>query len=228
MRNSILAGMACAALIHAPALAVEPRKIATTQSLKQGMGAVRISIQSQVQLTHGTLFVWFLREGSDPSRYANQLRFERETGVPVMGSNMVDSKPLVFALQPGRYRFVAHGTGCSTLPPPNAICTNGGPTERYEDETPVFEVKEGHLTDAGEFILEAPVGTDIGEGTGVREAQKNPYTFRIRLRPSAQPLPKAFASMPAGPAIEVPDRFRSSIQCRVRPKGAMMYLPFEC
>ena len=228
MRKLILAGLACTALVATPALSIRPKQIASADRLQTGMGAVRLSIQSQVQLTGGSLFVWFLREGGDPRERADLLRFERGQGVPVLGSNMVDTRLRVFALPPGRYRLIAHSAGCSTLPPPNAICSNGSPTERYEGDTPSFEVKAGHLTDAGEFILEAPPGTPIGEGTGVREGIRNPQTFRIRVRGTADPVPNAFAALPPGPATEVPVGFGSSIRCRARPQGAMMYLPFEC
>ena len=228
MRKLILAGLACAALVATPALSIRPRQIASAARLQTGMGAVRLSIQSQVQLTGGSLFVWFLREGGDPNERADLLRFERGQGVPLLGRNMVDSRPQVFALPAGRYRLIAHSAGCSTLPPPNAICSNGSPTQRYVFDTPTFEVKAGHLTDAGEFILEAPPGTQIGEGTGVREGIRNPTAFSIRVRAIADPVPSAFASLPLGPATEVPAGFGSSIRCRARPEGAMMYLPFEC
>lgn len=228
MRNLILAGLACAALVATPALSIRPRQIASADRMQTGMGAVRLSIQSQVQLTGGSLFVWFLKEGGDPERRDDLLRLERGQGVPILGRNMVDSRPRIFALPPGRYRLIAHSAGCSTLPPPNAICSNGSPTQRYAGDTPIFEVRPGHLTDAGEFILEAPPGTPIGEGTGVREGIRNPSTFSIRVRETHEPVPDAFASLPRGPATIVPAEFRSSIRCRLRPEGAMMYLPFEC
>ena len=228
MRKLILAALACAALAATPALSIRPKQIASADRLQTGMGAVRLSVQSQVQLTGGSLFVWFLREGGDPQRRDDLLRLERGQGVPILGSNMVDSRPRVLALPPGRYRLIAHSAGCSTLPPPNAVCSNGSPTQRYIGNTPTFEVEAGHLTDAGEFILEAPPGTAIGEGTGVREGIRNPSAFSIRVRETTDPVPSAFASLPRGPATEVPAGFGSSIRCRARPEGAMMYLPFEC
>lgn len=228
MKKRIVAALLCAALTSAPALAIRPRQITAADRLEAGMGAVRLSVQSQVQLTGGSLFVWFLKEGGDPERRADLLRFERGQGVLLLGRNMVDSRLQVWALPPGRYRLIAHSAGCSTLPPPNAICSNGAPTERYESEAPVFEVRAGQLTDAGEFILEGPPGTPIGEGIGVREGIRNPLSFRIRVRAAADPVPAAFAALPPGPALEVPAGFASTISCRARPEGAMMYLPFEC
>ena len=228
MKSSIIVAFLSAALVAVPAHAIRPRQLTSSERLAPDMGAVRISIQSQVQLTGGSLFVWFLKEGGDPSNRNDLLRLERGQGVPLLGRNMVDSRLDIWALPPGRYRLIAHSAGCSTLPPPNMICSNGSPTERYETEVPVFEVRAGHLTDAGEFILEAPAGSQIGEGTGVVEAQRNPLTFRIRTRPGVAPIPTGFAALPSGPALEVPPSFASNIRCRARPEGAMMYLPFDC
>jgi hypothetical protein len=223
-----LAGFAATLFLIAPATAERPGAISSPNRLLRGeMGAVRLSVQSQVQLS-GPLYIWFLREGGDPSRDADLLRFVRGQGVPLMGSNMVDSRAQIFAVRPGRYRLIAHSKSCSSLPPPNAICTAGGPTERYEGETPVFEVRAGQVTDAGEFILEAPPGTTIGEATGMRQMANNPLSFRLRVRASQQPWPAAFAAVPRGPSLEVPAGFASAIRCRARPDGAMMYLPFDC
>jgi hypothetical protein len=225
--TAIMASLAAALFATTPARADNARQLSSAQRLRPDMGAIRVSIQSQVQLG-GPLFVWFVREDGDPARNANLLRFERGQGVPVMGSNMVDSRMQVYAVRPGRYRLVAHSKSCSSLPPPDAICTAGGPTQRYEGETPVFEVRAGQLTEVGELILEAPAGTNIGEETGLRQMAANPYSFRIRVRASEQLLPPAFASLSPGPAPEVPPGFRSTIRCRARPGGAMMYLPFDC
>jgi hypothetical protein len=224
---AVLAGLASALSLAAPAEAERPGPISSPNRLRGEMGAIRLSVQSQVQLT-GPLYIWFLREGGDPARDADLLRFTRGQGVPVLGSNMVDSRAQVFAVRPGRYRLIAHSKSCSSLPPPGAFCSAGGPTERYEGETPVFEVRAGQVTDVGEFILEAPAGTAIGEETGMREMASNPLSFRFRVRTSEQPWPAAFAAAPRGPAVEVPAAFRSSIRCRARPDGAMMYLPFDC
>jgi hypothetical protein len=224
---AVLASLVASSACIGPARADNARQLSSAQRLRPDMGAIRVSVQSQVQLT-GPLFVWFVREGGDPARNADLLRFERGQGVPVLGSNMVDSRAQVYAVRPGRYRLIAHSKSCSSLPPPNAICSVGGPTERYEGETPVFEVRAGQLTEVGELILEAPAGTPIGEETGMRQMATNPYSFRIRVRPSEQPLPPDFASLSRGPAVEVPAGFRSAISCRARPDGAMMYLPFAC
>ena len=102
------------------------------------------------------------------------------------------------------------------------------PALRYGEGAPVFEVVAGKLTDAGEYILETPPGTPITEKQALKVAQKQPQLFRMRVRPGIRPLEAAFGTLPAGPAPEVPAEFVSTISCRARPKGAMMYLPFEC
>ena len=233
MRNQILLALACLALA-APANAVEPRSIASASRVKAGMGAVRLSIQSQTQHA-GTLHVWFLREGGDLANKDDLLKFERKQGVPLMGLNMIDSSPKVFALPAGRYRLLAHGVKCPGLPPEGTICSiteNWNhyltPTRRYGFDAPAFEVAAGQLTDAGEFILEAPAGSPMDEQSAFKFGQKNPEAFQIRIRPIAQPVPAAFQSLGKGPAMAVHPLYQSAIRCPARPKGAMMYLPFDC
>jgi hypothetical protein len=220
-----------------PAQAVEPRSIKSERQVKASQGAVRLSVQSQVQ-QGGTIHLWFLREGGDPSRSADLLKFERKQGVPLMGTNSVDSRPLVYTLDPGRYRLLGYGVACGGLPPIgttgclssiNGIGIGTMPARRYDgDLVPSFEVRAGQLTDAGEFILEADPKAPIAEGTALRHAQREHGDFDVRVRPSALPVPEGFRSLAAGPKIEVPAAFVSQISCRTRPKGAMMYLPFKC
>lgn len=233
MRFQILAALACLSLAG-PANAVEPRSITSASKVKHGMGAVRLSIQSQTQHM-GTLHVWFLREGGDATNNKDLYKFERKQGVPLMGLNMIDSSPKIFALPAGRYRLLAHGVKCGELPPEGTICsvTEYGnhyltPTARYGWDAPAFDVVAGQLTDAGEFILEAPVGSPMDEQSALEFAQKNPSVFQVRHRPIAQPVPAALQSLTKGPAMEVHQAYRSAIRCPARPKGAMLYLPFDC
>lgn len=219
----------------APAQAKEPKPIASAKQVKPGMGAVRLSVQSQTQQA-GTLHVWFLREGGDPGRSADLLKIERKTGVPLIGQNMIDSRPRIYAVPAGRYRLLAHGVKCPMVPPVGAYAcsiTEMGshsiaPAFRYGDPAPVFEVEEGKLTDAGEFILEAPAGTPIDEDSALKYAQRSGPSFMVRVRPIAAAVPKEFQSLEAGPAPVVPETFRSNISCAKRPPGAMMYIPFDC
>jgi hypothetical protein len=228
---ALVAAAMCAA---APAAAIEPKPIASAKALKPGHGAVRLSVQSQTQ-QWGTLHVWFLRVGGDPAQSQDLLEFERKVGVPLMGVNMIDSKPKVYSLRPGRYRLIGHGVTCGSLPPENAVgCsvtqygTHETPAGRYGEPAPEFQVVAGKLTDAGEFILETPPGTPITEKDALKIARKQPKLFRMAVRPIAAPVAGEFRALGAGPAPTVPPEFVSAIRCPQRPKGAMMYLPFEC
>ena len=231
-----LAAFLALMLAASPALAAEPRSINSPSQIKAGQGAVRLSVQSQVQQM-GTIHVWFLREGGDPKRSADLLKFERKQGVPMLGTNTVDSRPAIYSVPPGRYHLLAYGVACPMLPPPgtwscqatvNSIPTGSMPARRYEGEVPSFEVETGKLTEAGELILEAHPDAPISEEAALKFLMRDHRAFEIRVRPSANPRPAAFAKAAAGPAPIVPTFFQSRITCRQRPKGAMMYLPFTC
>ena len=234
MMRMMSAAVALAAYAAVPAQAIEPKPVASAKAVKPGHGAVRLSVQSQTQQM-GTLHLWFLRDGGDESSRADVLEFERKVGVPIAGSNMIDSKPRIYSLRPGRYRLIGHTVKCGGLPP---VGTYGcsvreygyyeTPARRYGPVAPSFEVAAGKLTDAGEFILEAAPGSPITEESALKFAQKNPAAFRVGVRPIAAPLPREFATFAAGPATDVPPEFVSLITCPARPKGAMMYIPFTC
>lgn len=234
MLRMTIAAAALMAVLAAPAQAIEPKPVASAKAVKPGHGAVRLSVQSQTQQM-GTLHLWFLREGGDETSRADVLEFERKTGVPIAGTNMVDSKPRIYSLRPGRYRLLGHTVKCGGLPP---VGTYGcsvqeygyyqTPAQRYGPIAPSFEVVEGKLTDAGEFILEAAAGSPITEDSALKFAQKNPTAFRVGVRPIAAAVPGEFATLTAGPATDVPPEFVSLITCQARPKGAMMYIPFTC
>ena len=229
----------CAAAIAVaiPAHAVEPRAINAATQVKANQGAVRISVQSQVQ-QGGTIHLWFLREGGDPSRSSDLLKFERKQGVPLLGTNTVDSRPMVYSILPGRYRLLGYGVGCGAVPTAgtygcisrmNGIPLGTMPARGYDEpDLPAFEVVAGQLTDAGEFILEAGGNAPISEQEAFNHLQHNHRDFQIRVRHSLDPRPASFATLAAGPPITVPKHFESRIVCRTRPQGAMMYLPFNC
>lgn len=218
------------------AMAINPKPISSAKQLKPGQGALRLSWQAQVQ-QNGAIHLWFLREGGDSSRDGDVLRFKRGQGVPLMGSNNVDSRDLVYAVAPGRYHLAGFAVGCGDLPPPgayacsarmNGIPMGEWPVRRYTGETPVIVVEAGKLTDAGEFILEAAPGSPITEEAAVKGMVKNRYEVDVRVRPFADPLRVDFSGLPGINGVTVPDPFRSQISCRARPKGAMMYVPFTC
>lgn len=221
--------------LTSPALAVEPRKVASVKQVKPGTGAVRLAVRTQTQQA-GTLHVWFLRDGGDPARSADVFKFERKQGVPLAGVNMVDLKPGMYALPAGRYRLLAHGVKCPGMPPEGTIAcsvTQYGssfqtPAARYGADAPVFEVVAGRFTDAGDYILEVPPGVDVGEDTPAEVLRNVIVDMQIKVRPIAAPPPPAFAALPRAAQPPVPARFASQIRCEARPKGAMMYLPFAC
>jgi hypothetical protein len=214
------------------ARAQEPRELSAPSALKADMGAVRISVRSQVQLSE-TLHLWFLPEGATAADWKQGLRFERKQGVPLAGTNMIDSRPRFFAVRPGRYRLAAHVVGCEQLPPPGAVCTvNYGlmPTGTYETDAVTFEVRAGELTDLGEFILELPPSADPG-AISFKRAFKQMQDAAIRWRPIATPLADTFTAMQAAPAPQVPASLQSNLKCEVKPKGTkgmMLFYPFAC
>ena len=101
LRHSLIVLTAFALAV--PAHAIEPRSIKSARQVKAGQGALRLSVQSQVQ-QGGTIHLWFLREGGDPAKSADLLKFERKQGVPLMGTNTVDSRPLVYSIAPASCR----------------------------------------------------------------------------------------------------------------------------
>lgn len=218
-----------------PASAIEPRAIRSAKQVKAPNGALRLSIRSQVQ-QQGTLHVWFVRIDGDPANKADILKFERGQGVPLAGSNMMDTRPLVFAVRPGRYRLLAHGVQCPGLPPEGTFACSvtqfGSTTQksaaRYGVGAPEFEVISGRMTNVGDVILEAAPGSPIDEETAFDFMRANARSFQIRVQPPAQALPEAFAGLSGGPAPVVPPEFVSNISCTKRPKGAMLYFPFAC
>lgn len=234
--RTVAFSLAAAALLAAPAAAIEPRPISAAKQIKPPNGAVRLSVQSQVQ-QGGTIHLWFLREGGDPSRSADVLKFERKQGVPLLGVNTVDSRPVVYSVAPGRYDLLAYGVACPMLPPPgtyacqsaaNNIPTGSMPARRYEGEVPSFGVAAGRLTEAGEFILEARPDAPIAEKKALQFLQRDHRAFEIRVRATTVPRTEAFKQVAAGPEPSVPAGYKSKITCRKRPQGAMMYLPFSC
>lgn len=236
MTARILAAAALlAALQPGPALAGKPASVASAGDLKAGQGAVRLSVQAQTQ-QWGTLHVFFLREGGDPANKGDMVKFSRSVGVPLAGVNQIDPQAKVYALPAGRYQLLGFSVKCDALPPEGTSnCSVSEhfsryetPARRYAAPAPEFEVVAGRLTDAGEYIVEAPLTAPIAEGDALKWTQHNAPMFEMRVRQSALAVPSGFANLPPGPAATIPDGYKSNIRCPARPKGAMMYLPFTC
>lgn len=210
----------------------EPGKITNPAKLKDGEGALRMSVRAQVQ-TIDTLFVYFVEVRDDGSDGTNILRFERGAGVPILGSNMIDPKPQVYRVPAGRYRPLGFTIKCQGVPFAGAVCTSGfggtTPTGHYGASPTLLVVEPGKLSDAGDFVVEY-AGTITDPRANVFEERKGPTNFALRRRPTstAAATATAFDSLPRTPLPEVPEDFRSRITCESRPAGTLLYIPFAC
>ncbi len=228
-----LVATACASL---PANArdynvVEPKKIKSAKNLRDGEGALLISIRSQTQSTK-TLFVYFVKLNEDGTDSDQYFKFERGAGVPILGSNMIDVKQAVFRLPAGEYRPLAYTFGCLDVPEIGSSCigpfspSGGLPTERYARSNPILAVRPDHLTIGGDFIVE--YDGVVPEGMTVWEAKKSRSHWQLRWRPIASTVPKRLASLPTIDTPQPGRAFHSRITCDERPDGVKLYIPFEC
>ncbi len=222
-----------AALIPVAATAKDPPEALDAQQLRTGAGAVRISVRSQLQYG-GPLFVWFGSSNVGGAGAEVAFSVSRKQGAPFAGTNMIDSKPKIFALPPGHYRLVAHTAICEALPPPGTTCLSYGsatPTGRYDGQSVEFDVAAGKLTDAGEFILELPSTVDVGGAVSYKQAYKEMTKSSIRWRKIAIPVPAGFANLELTAPPSVPPVFVSAITCETKPagsKGMSLFYPFKC
>jgi hypothetical protein len=223
----------CAVTMAGPLAAIVPRAISAPHALPADMGVLRLSVRSQIQLA-APLYLWFLRDGGSPDHDADLLMFKRGVGMALMGGNMIDSRPQMVVVLPGRYKLVAFSVSCAVLPPPNSYCFPKGmkmPTGRYATPPAEFEVERGHMTDAGEFVLEFPPAMDVGGADTYRDAVSSQLMMSIRWRRIAETMPPKFAKMRAGSPPTADPAMMSNIQCEARPegaKGAGQYYPFKC
>lgn len=212
------------------AIASSPSEIKKPPSVDSGKGVVRISLRSQVQYT-APLYIWFqkIEDGKPISDQA--ISFSRSEGVPLAGSNLIDSRPRYYSVAPGRYRLAAHIMRCEGLPPPGTVCMAYGkpvPTGRYDDSFVEFEVVSGKLTDAGEFVLELPPNIDVGGKVSFSEAYREMNSAQIRWRKISALLSPQFSQMAVADFPIVPDSLKSNISCENKPKGMEMFYPFTC
>ena len=120
----------------------EPKKIKSSTKLKDGEGAVELSVRAQTQATETAIF-YFIAVDEDGRDTDRVIRFERGAGVPLMGSNMIDEKQQVYRVPAGRYRPLAFTVGCDQMPTaPGLVCSrgfgNGYPTGFYTESPPIF------------------------------------------------------------------------------------------
>lgn len=215
--------------VAAQAKVTEPPKIASPAKLKSGEGAVRISVRTQKQFTE-TFFLYFVQLDEKGNDSDSHVRIERGAGVPITGSNMIDPKPIIYRMPAGRYRLLGYTMRCEGVPFEGALCTGSlsgpFPTGYYKNPAPAFDVKDGGLTDAGDFILEYTGPRPIGEINGIAEVDE--HRSDIRWKPIAAPKPAAFANLAEAGMPMIPEIFRSRITCETRPKGVMLFIPFSC
>lgn len=210
---------------------VEPKKIKAPSALKDGEGAVQLSVRTQKQFIE-TAIIYFVAldaEGRDTDRV---YRFERGAGVPIMGSNMIDEKQAVYRMPAGRYRPLAFTVACDQMPyTEGLVCGSRGfspggfPTGYYREGEATFEVRPGHLTRAGDYIVEY-VGQVADPKLSLFEYEQSPSEWDMRWRP-ARGEAIGFEQLPAV-AVTVPEAMHSRITCDARPAGVTLFIPFAC
>jgi hypothetical protein len=208
---------------------VEPAKVKSSKQLRDGEGVLQISVRTQKQFIETAIlyFVAVDANGQDTNRV---IRFERGAGVPIMGSNMIDEKQQTYRVKADRYRVIAFTIACDGMPyAPGLACRRGYgkgfPTGFYPQGEPVFEVKAGQLTQAGDFIVEY-TGEKTAPGQSLFDIKDRPFDWAVRWQEGNKAL-SGFDDLHLNRA-EVPEAMRSRISCAARPPGVSLYIPFEC
>lgn len=156
-------GLAPVAALADPGVPAE--RVSRAGSVDDGLGAVIISIRSELYLDD-PLQVYFLREGGSITNDADVVRFERRQGFFAFGNDTVEYQIRAYQLAPGTYRLVAHGMNCPKVPAEDERClidvqgiagaeVLSRPSRGYGADAPRFEVRAGSLTNAGDFALTA-------------------------------------------------------------------------
>jgi hypothetical protein len=226
-----LAGFFGAAPAHAQSI-VEPRRITSPDELREGEGALLLSIRHQTPILK-TMHVRFV-SADDPSR---RIKFERKA--PVVGTNgLLDRKVEVYAVPAGRWMIESHLVGCDADLQPGQQCFLEIMSKRYPMPSGVyqpgwfsFDVPERGFVVAEELMLEFPLGTELGI-----KLPEESYLERTRmLRFKSRKLPETDTSMARpfaglqGGKIVVADEARSAVQCdRPANKRTFSYIPFSC
>lgn len=175
-----------------------PDKVSQSSSVEQGHGVVAVSVRSAIWLSE-PLHVYFLREGGNIDNDADVIRFTRKQGFWAIGNDTTDFLVKTFELPPGRYRLVAHGVKCPSVPEPSQTCRVrvefagsssriSFPSRGYEGETPVFEVRAGAITYAGDYALDA----------------RNRIVWSRIPEDQLDKVQKRFAKLSTGPEPEIP------------------------
>ncbi|QIQ86175.1 hypothetical protein [Erythrobacter sp.] len=200
-----LAFAALAMLAPAPLWAQkgrEPDEISRAGALKEGTGAIIISIRSELYLLD-ELSVWFVREGGSKDNPADLVRFTRSQPALAFGNRTTKYKVRAYQLPAGRWRLAGHGVRCEKVPAPDERClvdvkvlgigeTVSFPSRGYGEDAPVFEVREGALTDAGDWGLTA----------------RNTIEWSPIPPDQARKALRRLSSLSAGPKVEVSEDYR--------------------
>lgn len=149
----------------ANAPAFESAQVKRASAIAAGHGAVVLSIRSEIYLEE-PLDVYFLREGGDVANASDVISFRRIQSFFAFGNSTVEYQVRTYHLRAGTYRLIAHGIDCPKIPAENERCLVdrrgltgtvevSRPSRGYGEGAPTFEVREGMLTNAGDFALTA-------------------------------------------------------------------------
>ena len=199
-------------------LGVEPEKISRASKLEPGHGVVIISLRSELYL-RAKLDLFFLREGGDLTNPEDVIQISRSQPALAFGNATTKYKPLSVQLPAGRYRMIAHGIKCPKIPAPDERClvdisflgmgdTISLPSRGYGEDAPVFEVREGALTIAGDFGLTARNTVEWSELPGDKLNKVAKRFYGLPRGPEPQVDKDYFLKYPLRPRSIEDDRGR--------------------
>ncbi|MEQ8772167.1 MAG: hypothetical protein RIC51_04930 [Erythrobacter sp.] len=208
MRNRLLLRALCAILtLFAPValLAQEGReaeRIIRASALDPGHGAVILSVRSELFLLE-ELSVWFVREGGSLDNPGDLVRFTRSQPMLAFANRTTQYKVRAYQLPAGRWRLAGHGVKCEKVPAPDERClveikvlgigeTVSFPSRGYDEDAPVFEVRAGAVTNAGDWGLTA----------------RNTIEWSQIPADEAGEWQRRFAALPRAPDPQVPEEYR--------------------
>ena len=161
-----------------------------------------MSVRSELYLV-ARLNVYFLREGGDVSNAKDVVRLSRSQPALSFGNSTTKYKVLSVQMPAGPYRLVGHGAKCLKVPAPDERCladvkfagigeTVSFPSRGYGEDAPVFEVRDGAVTVAGDFGLTA----------------RNTLEWSAIPSDKLSNASKPFRALPGGPEPEVSEDFQ--------------------
>ncbi len=205
-----LTGLGAEAALAQQGPGVEPDRLSRASELEQGKGAVIISVRSELYLL-AELNLYFLREGGDIASAADVVRFSRAQSQLALGNATTKHQPIAVQLAAGRYRLVGHGARCLKVPLPEERClidvtfagigeTVSFPSRGYDADAPMIEVREGALTNAGDFALTA----------------RNTVEWSPIPADKMRNVERKLQGLPQGPAPTVSEQFKLKYPLRAR------------